>query len=413
MTSHAQPRPDLAAPAQPAADTHRRRVDARYRHLLSLQDFEAAARRRLPRPIFGYVSGGVEDSLSLDDNRRVFSEYGFVPRFLVGVAERSAQTTLFGRTYAAPFGIAPMGIVALSGYRGDIALARAAAGANIPMIISGSSLIPLEDIAAAGDRPWFQIYLPPDLARTDALIERVARAGIDTLVVTVDVAVPGNRENNLRTGFSTPLRPSVRLAWDGLTRPRWLLGTFARTLLHHGMPHFENSFATRGAPILSRHVEREFSGRAHLDWSVIRHIRQRWQGPLIVKGLLDPADVRLAVAAGAAGIIASNHGGRQLDTAISPLRTLPAMVAAAGDRPVMLDGGIRRGTDVMKALALGARHVFVGRPFNYATVHGEDGVAYAIRILRDEVVRTMGALGINTLAQMTADRLVPLPPRQR
>ena len=380
--------------------------------ILSLDDFEKAARRHLPRPVFGYVSGGCEDDTSLRDNRSAFADYGFVTRVLQGVSQRSQATTLFDHTFAAPFGIAPMGLCALSAYRGDLVLARAAGAANIPMIVSATSLIALEEIARANPAAWFQAYVPGEPARIDALIERVARAGYGTLVVTVDTPVSGNRENNLRVGFSTPLRPGWRLAWDGVTRPHWLIGTALRTLARHGMPHFENSHATRGAPILSRNVSRDFGARDHLDWTHLRQIRRSWQGVLIVKGLLSVADARSARDCGADGIIVSNHGGRQLDGAVSPLRVLPAIVEAMGDLPVMMDSGIRRGNDVLKAIALGARFVFVGRPFNYAAaIGGEAGVRHAIDILAQEILRNMALLGIDRLEQVRDGRVVRLSAR--
>jgi L-lactate dehydrogenase (cytochrome) len=381
----------------------------RLRGILALDDFEAAARRHLPRPIFAYISGGVEDNSSLRDNRAAFGEYRFVPRFLVDVSKRSQATTLFGRAYAAPFGIAPMGIMALSAYRGDLVVARAAAEANIPMIISGSSLIRLEEVAQQGTNAWFQAYLPGDVPRIEALIERVARAGFSTLVLTIDTPVAANRENNVRAGFSTPLKPSLRLAWDGITRPRWLLGTFMRTLLRHGMPHFENNYATRAAPILSPSVLRDFSDRGHLNWEHFKLIRRIWKGRLVVKGILDKEDARIARDSGADGIIVSNHGGRQLDGAISPLRVLPEIATACGELPVMMDSGIRRGTDVLKALALGAKFVFVGRPFNYAAaIGGETGVRHAINVLWVEVDRDMAMLGVNSVTEITPNRLVHL-----
>jgi len=379
------------------------RPKSRYslRKILCLDDFEAPARRRLPRPIFGYVAGAAERNRSLLDNRRAFGCYGFVPRSLVDVSRRTQEVTLFGRRYASPFGIAPMGIGALSAYRGDIVLARNAAAAGIPSIMSGSSLIPLEQVAQAAPGTWFQVYLPGDVSRIDPLIDRVAAAGYETLVVTVDIPVMGNRENNIRSGFSTPLRPSLRLAWDGVSHPRWLLATFLRTLLYHGMPRFENSFATGGAPILSSSVSRDFSARDHLNWSHVERIRQRWKGSLVIKGILHPEDARKADAHGMDGIIVSNHGGRQLDGAISPLRVLPDIVRSAGRATVMLDSGIRRGTDVLKAIALGARCVFVGRPFNYAmAVAGDDGVAHGIQLLAEEVDRNMAMLGINSLEEL-------------
>ncbi|MCM2326601.1 MAG: alpha-hydroxy-acid oxidizing protein, partial [Lysobacter sp.] len=341
-------------------------VPARLRDILSLDDFEEAARRHLPRPVFAYLSGGVEDNAAREDNRAVFREWSFVPRVLKGVARRSQATTLFGHEYAAPFGIAPIGVAALYAYRGDLVLATAARAANIPFAMSGSSLIRLEDVAAAAPDSWFQAYLTGDEARFVPLIERIAAAGYRTLVVTVDVPMAGNRENNVRAGFSTPLRPTLRLAWDGMVRPRWTVGTFLRTMFRHGMPHFENNFATRGAPILSPNVLRDYSDRGDLDWDHFSKIRAMWKGRIVVKGVLDARDARIAVDRGADALIVSNHGGRQLDGSIAPLRVLPEIVAACPEVPVMLDSGIRRGTDILKALALGAKFVFLGRSFGYA-----------------------------------------------
>jgi L-lactate dehydrogenase (cytochrome) len=376
--------------------------------ILSLDDFERAARRHLPRPIFGYVAGAVEDNRAYLDNRAVFDEFAFMPRVLVDVSKRTTATELFGHAYAAPFGVAPMGISALSAYRGDLVQARAAMAANVPMILSATSLIRMEEIRAACPQTWFQAYIPGEHDRIAALVDRVAAAGFATLVITVDTQISSNREHYIRTGFSTPLRPSLRLAWDGLVRPHWLLSTWFRTLLQHGMPHFENSYAERGAPIFSRTVDRDFSNRDHLDWSHIEGIRKRWGGRLVLKGVNSPEDARIARDLGVEGLIVSNHGGRQLDGTLASLRALPGVVDAVGDRvTVMMDSGIRRGTDVLKALAFGAKFVFVGRPMNYAAaIGGEAGVRHAIELLRLEVWRDMGMLGLNRLAEMGVDRLV-------
>jgi L-lactate dehydrogenase (cytochrome) len=396
-------------PVQKAVATYARPQTIRaLRDILCLDDFEPHARRRLPRPIFGYVSGAAEDNRSLRANRAAFDAYAFTTRVLVDVSKRTQAVELFGERYESPFGIAPMGISALSAYRGDIVLARAAQQAGIASIMSGSSLIKLEDVAAAAPRTWFQAYLPGDPARIEALIERVARAGYRTLVVTVDIPVPANRENNVRAGFSTPLRPGARLAWDGISHPHWLFGNFLRTLTRHGMPHFENSFATRGAPIVSSNVLRDFSARDHMNWTHLDQIRRQWRGTLVVKGILSVADALEARARGADGIILSNHGGRQLDGAVAPLRLVAPVTDALGDFPVMVDSGFRRGTDVLKALALGARMVFVGRPFIYAAaVAGEMGVTHAAGLLRDEIDRDMAMLGVNTCGELTRELLVP------
>lgn len=394
-------------PLSPAA-TPLPRPPAVLRRMLSLHDFEDAARRRLPRPIFGYIAGAAEDNASLRDNREVFGEYAFATRVLRDVSQRSQSVELFGERYSSPFGIAPMGINALSTYRGDLVLARAAQRAGIVSVMSGTSLIPMEDVARASPSTWFQAYLPGDQARIDALIDRVERAGFRTLVVTVDIPISANRENNIRTGFSTPLRPGLRLAWDGLVRPRWVAGTFLRTLLHHGMPHFENSFATRGAPLVSSSVLRDFSARDHLSWNHLEAIRRRWKGPLVVKGLLSVEDALQARNLGADGVVLSNHGGRQLDGAVSAMRVLEAVVAAVGPAfPVLIDGGFRRGSDVLKAIALGARMVLVGRPFNYAAaVAGEAGVQHAIGLLRDEVDRNLAMLGATACTDLGPGHIV-------
>lgn len=387
-----------------------RAVARRLAKALALDDFERLARGYLPRPIFGYVAGGAETNAALNDNRVAFGDYAFLPRMLVDVSARSQQATLFGKTYAAPFGIAPVGMSALSAYRGDLVLARAAERAGIAMVMSGSSLIRLEDVAKQSPGSWFQAYLPGKEDAIVRLIDRVAAAGFETLVVTVDLPVMGNRENNLRNGFSSPLRPSLRLAWDGVVRPGWTLNTFLRTLRLHGMPHFENSSAERGVPIVARNVERDFTAKDHLNWHHLALIRKQWRGRVVVKGILTPADAQRCVDHGADGIVVSNHGGRQLDCSVAPLRVLPAIAELVAKRvPVMMDSGIRRGSDVLKALALGADFVFLGRPFIYAAaVGGEAGVAHAVRILSDEVDRNMALLGINSLSEMTPDLLMRL-----
>ncbi len=367
----------------------------RLERLLCLDDFEMEAQRFLPKAIFGYVSGATETNASFRDNRDAFAELGFVPRVLRDVSKVSTEVTLWDDTYASPFGIAPMGISAISAYRGDSVLAQAALSRNVPMIMSGSSLTRMEDIASIGSNVWFQAYLPGREDQIAGLIERVRAAGYEKLVLTVDTPVAANRENNVRAGFSTPLRPTFKLMLDGALHPGWTIGTFLRTLYHHGVPHFENNYATRGAPIISRNVLRDFSDRGHLSWEHLKLVRKLWAGKLIVKGIMASDDATLAVDHGVDGIIVSNHGGRQLDGTLAPLRVLPEIVDACPAIPVMMDSGIRRGTDVLKALALGARFVFVGRPFGYAAaIGGEKGVHHALDLLGAEVRRNTAMLGM-------------------
>ena len=370
--------------------------------LLCLDDFEGAARKYLPRSIFGYMSGATETNFSFEDNRAVFREIGFVPRILCDVSTVRTEISLLGDTYASPFGIAPMGLSAISAYRGDHVLAQSALSRNVPMIMSGSSLTRLEEIASIGKNVWFQAYLPGREDQILALIQRVADAGYEKLVITVDTPVAANRENNVRAGFSTPLRPTLKLLLDGVCHPRWTAGTFLRTLYKHGIPHFENNYATRGVPIVSRNVLRDFSDRGHLNWDHLKLIRKLWQGQLIVKGIMAPQDARIAVAHGVDGIIVSNHGGRQLDGTVSPLRVLPEIVEACPSIPVMLDSGIRRGSDVLKAFALGAKFVFVGRPFGFAAaIGGKPGVNHANDLLSAEIRRNAAMLGVTAVDAMT------------
>jgi L-lactate dehydrogenase (cytochrome) len=376
---------------------------SRFRRFLSLEDFDRAARRHLPWMLYGFVAGGAEEEVSLTESRAAFEDYAFVPRVLVDTAGRDTGRDLFGTTYKVPFGIPPMGIGALIAYRNDVVLARAAEAQGMPFILSASSLIPMETVREAGPSAWYQAYVPGEKPRIAALVDRVGATGFGTLVVTVDVPVGANRENNERNGFTTPLRPSLKLIVDGATHPNWLFGTALRTLVKHGMPHFENTDATRGPPILSRDLTRATGFRDRLAWEHLDFIRSRWPGRLVVKGVLSADDARRMREAGADGVIVSNHGGRQLDGAIAPLRVLPEIVEAAGDMTVMYDGGIRRGGDVLKALALGAQFVFVGRPFLFAAaVGGEAGVRHAAELLRKEIDRNMALVGITRL-----DQLVP------
>ena len=381
-------------------------ASGKLREILCLEDFEAPARSFLPRPIFGFISGGVESNASRDGNRAAFSEYAFLPRVLVNTRARNQKTTLFGRTYDLPFGFPPMGGTALAAYDGDIVLAKAAADLNTVMIQSGAALTTMERVKEAGPTAWFQAYLPGDPSIITPVVERAARTGFEVLALTVDVQVSSNRENNVRTGFSSPLKPTPRLAWDCMLRPGWTLGTFARTVMTRGMPHIENMGFER-MPVLGN-LERPRLARDALAWEHVELMRKLWTGKLVLKGVLSPQDVRMARECGVDGIMVSNHGGRQLDFTVAPLRMLPAVKAEAGNMAIMLDSGVRRGTDVLKALALGADFVFVGRPFLYAaSIAGEAGVQHAAQLLRDEISRNMAMLGISSMAEMKRELLVP------
>jgi L-lactate dehydrogenase (cytochrome) len=403
LSAAEQEAPRLEVVARPARKTPRS-----LRHILSLEDLEGAARRVLPRPIFGYVSGGSEGNASLRGNRSAFDEIAFVPRVLVDVRSRSLKTTLFGKQYSLPFGFAPMGGTSVGAYQGDVVLARVAGEVNIPMIQSGASLAPLERVKEAGRTAWFQAYLPGDLDIITPLVERAQRAGFETLVLTVDVPVMANRENNVRSGYSTPLRPTPRMAWDCMIRPKWLFGTLMRTVMNEGMPHFQNMGDKVPAPLISRTAVRGRAMRDGLSWQHVEHMRRIWKGNLVLKGLLHPEDARIARESGVNGVMVSNHGGRQLDGTIAPLRMLPGVADQAGGMTVMMDSGIRRGTDVLKALALGAQFVFIGRPWLYAaSIAGDDGVHHAVGLLRDEIDRDMAMLGINGVGEMNRELLKP------
>jgi L-lactate dehydrogenase (cytochrome) len=382
---------------------------------LSIADLAEAARRRLPPSIHGYVSGGSEDHASLDGNRAAFRRWRFLTRPLVDVSTRSQAIELFGTRYASPVGIAPMGVSGLCCFDGDVALARAAATAKAPSVLSAASTVPLERVMRAAPGTWYQAYLPAQHAVIDPLLDRLKAAGVGVLVITVDVQIASVRENEVRNGFSIPLRLTPRLMAGGLMRPRWMVETFGRTLWRQGIPRFENFTATRGGRIITAAKGDHRAGRAAMTWDEVARIRERWPHRLLVKGILRPEDARSAQRIGADGIFVSNHGGRQLDGAVSPLDVLPAIVAAAPGLTVLLDGGVRRGTDVLKALALGAHGVFVGRPAMYGlAVGGEAGAARALELLHREIDVDQALLGCADVRQLGPDWLVredrlPLP----
>lgn len=377
------------------------KTPSRMRRVFTLNDLEAVAQRYLPAPVFGYIAGTAETGSSLAANRQDLASIQFVPRGLRSQAVRDQKVSLFGYQYKHPFGIAPMGMSALAAYDGDMALAKGAHDRGTFAIMSATSLTPLERVANEAGSRWFQAYFPGDEKRVLAMTDRIHEAGYETLVVTVDAQVNGNRETDKRNGFVTPLKPTARLAVQGLTHPAWLFGTALRTLTTCGMPHFENLDVERGMPILARNLSRSFIGRESLAWRHVEAVRKNWKGNLVLKGVISPEDAGIARDIGCDGLIVSNHGGRQLDCTISSIAALPFVKSNAGDMTVMLDSGIRRGTDVLKALALGADFVFVGRPFLFAAaVAGKQGVAEVIDILATEIDRNMALLGIRELSEM-------------
>ena len=382
----------------------------------NIEDLRCIAEWRLPRIAYDFLERGVEDDVTLAANRTVFERIHFKPSTLVDVSSRSRQVTLFGRTFTSPFGIAPTGAAGLYCFEADIALARAAEAAGVPFVLSTASFVALERVAReAGGTQWFQLYMSKDREAARGLVARARDAGYEALVVTTDIPVAGNREYNRRNGFEIPFRLNLGNMIDGALHPHWLVNVFLRTLLDSGVPRFQNVDTNVGGRIVAKNLSEFRARRDALDWSDIAWLREFWPRKLLLKGVLTAEDALLAAQYGADGIFVSNHGGRQLDGAVSPVEVLPEIVAAVGDRlAIMVDSGFRRGSDIVKALALGADMVFVGRAALYgAAAGGEAGVGRALEILASEVDRVMALIGCTDIPSLTPEYLVLPEPLRR
>lgn len=362
--------------------------------LLNVEDYRRAARRLLPRFVFEYIDGAAEDEVCLARNRRDLEAVTLAPRVLRDTGSIDTSIEVFGSTWRYPFAVAPTGLNGLVRPGGDASIAVAAAAVGVPFTLSTASNQRLEAVcdAAPGGEKWLQLYVMQDRAIAVQLVSRAAAAGYRTLVLTVDVPVSGNRERDLRNGFRLPFRFTPALMRDLMNHPRWALRQAVS-----GTPEFANLVADPQA-VLSAQAQAALLTRTMdrlLVWDSLQWLRSIWPGPLLLKGLLHPADAALALAHGVDGLIVSNHGGRQFDAAPSAIGALPAIVDAVQGRiPVFMDSGVRRGTDVARALALGARAVFVGRPVLYGlAASGQTGVEGVLRLLGEEFERCMVLLG--------------------
>ncbi len=373
---------------------------------INIADLRGLARRRLPRVVWDYLDGGAEDEMTLDWNREAFRRWAFVPRVLPGTGSVDLSVDLFGERLALPLIVGPTGLNGIFWRRADILLARAAAEAGAAFTLSSASNSSLEDVAAAAEGvKWFQLYPWGERRLSQRLIERAAAAGYRALVVTVDTLTIGKRERDLRNHFTHEVHYTPKVVLDGLRHPRWLVGVWLRG----GVPRFENivEFAPKNAG--ARELTAFVRARRDLtlSWDDLAWLRGRWTGPFLIKGVLSVEDAKRAADMGADGVIVSNHGGRQLDGAIASLDALVPIVNAASDRLVVIvDGGVRRGADVVKALGLGARAVLLGRaPLYGVAAAGEQGVARALTILREEMERVMFFIGCPGVAALSRSSL--------
>lgn len=368
----------------------------------NVADLRERARKRLPLGIWEYAERGVEDERGMGRNRAAFDAVTFRPRVLRGVEKVDTSTEIFGKPLPFPLAVAPTGAAGLMWHKGDLALAGAAAKAGLPFIISSASTMDLEKIAEAGGRQWFQLYLWEDRSLSHAVVDRAWKLGCEALFVTLDLPVPPNREYIQRNGFGTPFKLNARNTLDVLTHPRWLLGVMGRYMLEGGIPTQANlpdrlrAKVTKGAPPGALFKQDD------LDWNGAKDLRDRWPGQFVLKGILHPEDAERALAMGADGVVVSNHGGRALDSSIATLEALPAIVEAVGGRmAIFLDSGVRRGSDVVKAVALGADMALAGRaPLYGLAAFGEPGVARALELLRTETARTMAMLGARWIPEV-------------
>ena len=372
--------------------------------LHTIDHLRSAAKARLPRVVFDFMDGGAGREDALRRNIAAFEPFRLLPRALVNCVNRSLEKSIFGQRFALPFGVAPIGFANLIWPGTDLALARAAAAENIPYTLSTLASTTIEDAAeTAKDNFWFQLYAGRDQAIVDDLIQRADKAKAGVMFVTVDAPAPGKRVKDLVNGLTMPPKLSLATLLNIALHPHWGLAT-----LSAGIPSFAN-YKPYGGTNARHQSHAALMGSqisARLDWELFADIRKKWPRKLVIKGIMNPADARKAADAGADGIVISNHGGRQVDTSPASIELLPSIKRAVGnDIAVLLDGGVRTGEDLLKALALGADFILLGRSFLYGVgaLGGTHGPAATLSILRDEIDRTLAQLGCADIEKLTPE----------
>ena len=367
---------------------------------VNIEDLRVLAKRRLPRAIFDFFDGGAEDEVTLRENRAAFERVRLFPRVLVDVSKVDTVIDLLGKRSALPLAIAPTGGISAGRYGAELILARAAKAVGVPFTMATPSAFTIEKVAEeVGGRLWFQLYAVRDRAFRSRLVNRAKSAGYEAILVTVDLPVSGKRERDPRNGFHTPYSPNWRNSKDVVFKPAWALD-----MMRNGLPGMANlegyRFSAPSGTDIVTAVGREMD--AGLDWEYIKELRNEWPGKLLLKGVERADDAERAAAVGCDGVVVSNHGGRQLDGAAATLDALPAIASAVGDRmAVLLDGGVRRGVDILKARALGAQAVLTGRATLFgAMAAGEPGALRALEILSSELVRAMQLCGVRSSAEI-------------
>lgn len=369
-------------------------------------DLRLMAKQRLPKWLFEFVDRGTEDEVALRNNRAAFERIKLKTQVLVDVSKRKLDVELFGKKHNLPIGIAPTGPAGMLWYKGEIELARAAKAAGIPFTLATGSQTSMEEVAkVVGGNLWFQLYMWSDVRMSHMLVERAKNAGFEALVVTVDGPVDTNREYNIRNGYSVPFSYNRRNTSAVLARPGWFFEVLMRYWLTTGMPRRENYPTEMKERFTQVSSAERTTKNDSLAWKDLKVLRDMWPGKLMVKGILTPKDAELAIAHGADGVIVSNHGGRNFDSSMAPIEALAPIVDAVGHKTtVIVDSGFRRGSDVVKALAIGARMVLVGRTTLWGTtVGGEAGAARAINFFRQEISRTMAYLGCTSVSQLNRE----------
>jgi len=379
-------------------------VERRLRKAASVEDLRLIAKRRLPHGVFDYIDGGAEDERSLAANCSAFAEYEFLPRVLRDVSKLDTSTTIFGRPAAMPLIMAPTGFTRIAHSQGELAVARSAARAGIPWSLSTMGTRSIEEVAAVSDgEKWFQVYTWKDRGLVKDMVGRAKSAGYTAIWLTVDTAMLGRRERDVRRGMTLPPKIGLSTIVDGAIHPAWTLDflrnepiTFANVT---GLLDEDGSSAVT----LSEHMARQFDQA--LSWGDIDWLRSIWDGPIVLKGIQTVADAKIAADMGVEGLGLSNHGGRQLDDAPAPIDLVEPVREAVGETPTIIcDGGVRRGSDIVKAIALGANAVSIGRPYFYGlAAAGERGVDHVLEFMRDGLERTMALTGCRTISEINRE----------